>query len=301
MDDLAKVGLEVGVSKALKIGSLLLIGARFSCKISSFTYVSSENNQVEVLVDVVHDLHFEEGLSSIVLDLIAELGFSNIFSKLFDSSSTSLWGSVFVNNLITLILGSSTILQCGDKGLDNFKFTSEKRILGGIHCVSVHLEQIKIDSRNSLHQTLKRGIDLEILEKTSNNTSGCSSGKANLVTDNDRGIDRSSNKGLAHNVEISLQRCSRVADWNSHVDKSREFFFKSFDSIAKSFEVFDFNLLLGFTDINILKLATILLGTALKNPQELWFISLHHVTSNSSKLSILSNLVWWASTDWFTH
>merc|ERR1719474_2569089 len=54
-------------------GSFLFISARFPGKISCLADVACEDNQIEVPVDVVHDLHLEEGLSSIVHDLIAEL------------------------------------------------------------------------------------------------------------------------------------------------------------------------------------------------------------------------------------
>merc|ERR1712228_451270 len=54
-------------------GSLLIIRAGLSGKVCSLTHVSSEDNQVKVLVDVVHDLHLEEGLGSIVHDLVAKL------------------------------------------------------------------------------------------------------------------------------------------------------------------------------------------------------------------------------------
>merc|ERR1712223_2166592 len=41
------------------------------------TEISSEADQIEVLLDVVHDFGFEESLSGIVHDLVAELGFGN--------------------------------------------------------------------------------------------------------------------------------------------------------------------------------------------------------------------------------
>merc|ERR1711976_592396 len=128
-----------------------ILRASFSGKISCLSHVSCEDNEVEIFVDVVHDL-------------ITELGFSNIFSELLDTSATSLWCSIFVNNLVTFILGSSSILESADKLFDNLKLSSEEGILLGVHGISVHLEKIKIDSRNSFNKTLKRSIDLELFE-----------------------------------------------------------------------------------------------------------------------------------------
>merc|ERR1712013_485307 len=106
-----------------------LFSDSFSGKICSFTHVCSEHHEVVVLVDVVHDLRLQEGLSSIIHDLVAELGFSNVLSKLLDSSSSSFGRSVFVNDFVTLVLCSSSILQSSNKLLDNLKFAPEKSIL----------------------------------------------------------------------------------------------------------------------------------------------------------------------------
>merc|ERR1719481_486727 len=74
---------------------------------SSLSHVSSKADDVEVLVDVIHDLALKEGLSSIIHDLIAELGLSNVFSELLDSSTSSLLGAIQVNDLVSIVLGSS--------------------------------------------------------------------------------------------------------------------------------------------------------------------------------------------------
>merc|ERR1711976_1015561 len=132
-----------------------ILRTSFSGKVSSLSHVSCEDNEVEIFVDVVHDFCFKESLSSIIHNFIAELRFSNVFSKLLDTSSTSLGCSIFVNNLVTFILGSSSILESADKLLDNLKLSSEEGILLGVHGVSVNLEEVKIDSRNSFNKTSK--------------------------------------------------------------------------------------------------------------------------------------------------
>merc|ERR1719200_14983 len=80
-------------------GQLLLgiLRAGLPGQVSGLPHVGGEDNQIEVLVDVVHNFHLQEGLGSIVHNLIAELGLSNVLSQLLDASSTSLGGSVFVN------------------------------------------------------------------------------------------------------------------------------------------------------------------------------------------------------------
>merc|ERR1719250_223271 len=54
-----------------------------SCGLLS--HVSSKDNQVEIFLDVIHDLGLQEGLGSIVHDFIAELRFCNILSQLLDT------------------------------------------------------------------------------------------------------------------------------------------------------------------------------------------------------------------------
>jgi len=72
---------------------LSILRARLPGQVSGLPHVGSEDNQVEVLVDVVHDLGLQEGLGSVIHDLVAELGLGNVLSQLLDASSTSLWGS----------------------------------------------------------------------------------------------------------------------------------------------------------------------------------------------------------------
>ena len=72
------------------------------------TEISSEADQIEVLLDVVHDFGFEESLSGIVHDLVAELGFGNVLAQLFDTGTLGS-RSVFVNDLVTFTFGGLEI------------------------------------------------------------------------------------------------------------------------------------------------------------------------------------------------
>ena len=70
-----------------------------------FSEVSCETDQVEVLVDVVHDLGLEEGLSGVVHDLVAQLGLGDVLTELFDTGAERR-GTVLVNDFVALPLGS---------------------------------------------------------------------------------------------------------------------------------------------------------------------------------------------------
>merc|ERR1719320_1722840 len=105
--------------------SFLIRFNSFPSSCSLLTHVSSKDNQVEIFLDVIHDLGLQEGLGSIVHDFVAELGFCNILSQLLDTSATSFWSSVQINNLVSIVLCSSSILKLNQKFLNNFKFSPE--------------------------------------------------------------------------------------------------------------------------------------------------------------------------------
>merc|ERR1712018_540774 len=123
----------------------------------SIPHVGGEDNDVEVLVDVVHDLGLKEGLGSVVHDLVAELGLGDVLPELLDASATSLLGSVQVNDLVSIVLGANTILQGCKQLLHHFELSSEQRILFHVHLVIISLEQRGINSGHSLHETLEGG------------------------------------------------------------------------------------------------------------------------------------------------
>jgi len=276
---------------------LVLIGGSVLAEDGSLTEVCSEADEIEVLVDVVHDLGLKEGLGSVIHDLVAELGFSNVFSQLLDTSSTGLDGSIFVNNFVTFSLGGLTIGKLSNELFDDFEFSSEEGILGHVHLVSVHLEEIKVDSRNSLNKAFIRGSKLEFSEEAGGNTSSGGSGETNLAVNNDGAVDSGSLEGLADIVEVSLSGSSRVADGDSHVDKSGELLLKTLNDLGKGGKLLDFNFTLLLVDINVLELVIISLGTSLNNSEELLFVLLNTIASDVTELSVLTNLVGRAGTD----
>merc|ERR1712001_370446 len=117
-------------------------------------HVGGEGDHVVILVDVVHDRHLEESLGSVVHDLVRELGLGNVLSQLLDAVASSLGGSVFVNDLVALVLGLLAALELADEVHDHGELTPEERILGRVHCVLVHLQQVQVDAGDSLDGTL---------------------------------------------------------------------------------------------------------------------------------------------------
>merc|ERR1719500_2271022 len=84
----------------------------------SIPHVGSKGNNVEVLVDVVHNLGLEEGLGSVIHDLVGELG---------------------------------------PQILDNLELSSEEGVLSWVHGVIVGLEEGGVHSRNGFHEALEAG------------------------------------------------------------------------------------------------------------------------------------------------
>merc|ERR1711892_964499 len=117
--------------------SFLVICHSISGSNSSFTDISSKDDQIEIFLNVVHDLSFQKCLSSIIHDFITKFGFCNVLSQLLDTSSSCLWSSIQINNLVSIILGTSAIFQLADNFFDNFKLSSEKHIFLRVHDIPV--------------------------------------------------------------------------------------------------------------------------------------------------------------------
>ena len=79
---------------------LLLVRSGVLCKLSSLPHVGGEDDEIEVLVDVVHDLGLEEHLGGVVHDLVAQLGLGDVLPQLLDARAAGLLRAVLVYNLI---------------------------------------------------------------------------------------------------------------------------------------------------------------------------------------------------------
>ena len=99
-------------------------------------------------------------LSGVVHDLVAQFGLGNVFSQLFDPSPSGTLGTVEVYQLVTLVLGSVHGWILLQKLLDHGKLASEQWILFHVHLVGVHLQKIKVQSRDDLKKTREGIFDL---------------------------------------------------------------------------------------------------------------------------------------------
>ena len=69
-----------------------------------FSEVCGEADQIEVLVDVVHDFGLEESLGGIIHDFVGQFGLGNVLPQLFN---TGTFGrrTIFVNDFVAFPLG----------------------------------------------------------------------------------------------------------------------------------------------------------------------------------------------------
>merc|ERR550534_1859242 len=115
------------------------------------------------MLSMIFDLRH---LGGVVHDLIGELRLSDVLSELLDPRTSRLGWAVLVNHLVALPLGSVAVGEDATELLDHLKLPTEKGVLLCVHFVPVHLEQVKVHSRNCLNQALKGGGNLELLEDT---------------------------------------------------------------------------------------------------------------------------------------
>merc|ERR1711899_553639 len=125
------------------------------------TEISSEADQIEVLLDVVHDFGLEESLCGIVHDLVAQLGFGNVLAQLLDTSTLGC-GSVFVNDFVAFTFGGISFGESGNEFPDNFEFTTEECVLVLLKFIFVHAKEFKVDSGNGFDETFERCGKLEL-------------------------------------------------------------------------------------------------------------------------------------------
>merc|ERR1719220_2188540 len=73
-------------------------------RLTSLPDVAGVEDQVEVLVDVVHDLRLQEGLRGVVHDHVAQLRLGDVLSQLLDASASGLRCPVLVDHLVANVL-----------------------------------------------------------------------------------------------------------------------------------------------------------------------------------------------------
>merc|ERR1719397_2037258 len=170
-------------------------------------------------------------------------------------------------------------------------------VLAGVHGVPVHLEEVKVDTGNRLNESLKGGVDLELFEEAGDDAGSGGPGEADLVVDDDGGVDASSYEVLADCVKVGDAGGSGVAYWNTEVDEAREGLLQALDHILQGLQVLDLHFVLLLADVNILQLVGVLLHATFNHPHELGFVSIESRSGDSAELSVLADLVWWPRTD----
>merc|ERR1711990_487631 len=292
LTDLQLVSGDGSLATGQSVLGLVLIRQRVSGRISGLAHVGGEDNQIEVLVDVVHDLGLEENLGGVIHDLVAQLGLSNVLSELLDTSSSSLGRSVLVNDLVAFSLGRLTVSsKISNKLLDDLELSSEESILVGVHLISVHLEERQVHAGHSLDEALEGGGDLELLVEAGGDAAGGGPGEPDLVVDDDGGVDGGAHQGADHDVEVSLQGSPRVADGNSPVDQTGVFLLQSLDGGAEGLDALHLDLLGVLVDVDILQLSTVGLGALLACLDEADLLLLDAVAGDIAELGVLSDLV----------
>merc|ERR1719352_286703 len=86
---------------------------------------------------------------------------------------------------------------------------------------------------NRLNESLEGGVDLELFEEARDDAGSGGPGEADLVVDDDGGVDASSDKVLADHIKVSDAGGSGVTNWNPEVDKAREGLLQSLDHILQ--------------------------------------------------------------------
>merc|ERR1719411_1750205 len=211
---------------------------------------------------------------------------------LLDTSTSSLGRTILVNDLVAFSLGTLAVSsKISNQLLDDLELSSEESVLVRVHLVSVHLEERQVHAGNSLNETLEGGGDLELLVEAGGDAAGGGPGKTDLVVDDDGGVDGGSHQGADHDVEVSLQGSSGVADGNSPVNQAGVLLLQALDGGAEGLDALHLDLLGVLVDVNILELSTVGLGTLLAGLDEADLLLLDAVPGDIPELGVLSDLV----------
>jgi len=260
--------------------------------------VSGKADQVEVLLDVIHDFGLEESLSSVVHDLIAKFGLSNVFTQLLDTSTFGS-GTVLVNDLVALTLSSiSVVTESSKEFFDNFEFATEEGVLVLFQFVLVHAQEVEVHAGNGLDQAFERGVQLEFAEKAGGNAAGGGAGKTDLAIDNDGAVDVGAEDGLAQGVEVTLQGGGGVADRDAVVGEAGELLLQLLDDVMKGDHFLDLDLGFLLGDVSDLDLTTVLLGALLENLDELGLLGFDTGAGYVAQFGVLANFVGGSGANW---
>merc|ERR1719348_1759783 len=219
LDHLGHVGLEVGGGEhVLELGELLVGDLPLPLKLatalldhgaqtrvvihvlleglgealgSELTDVHGEDDEVEVSLDVVHDLGLEVGLPVIGGDIEGHLGLDDALADVLDTSSTRGRGSK-VNQLVNLGLGNLGLREGGEQLLDDLKLSHLHSVPVLLHldvnagkAELLLLEGVEDVVRDDAPHPVQLPGQLQLLhEGTAHNGSGGSADASLAVEDN---------------------------------------------------------------------------------------------------------------------
>merc|ERR1719273_1441008 len=99
------------------------------------------------------------------------------------------------------------------------------------------------------------GVLLELLEQAGDDAASGGPGEANLVVDDDGGVDGGADQGVADDVKVGLIGGGGVAHGDPHVHKAGEVSLQALDDLREGLQVLDLDLLLLLADGEVLQLA----------------------------------------------
>jgi len=272
--------------------------------------VSSEDDEHVVLGDVVLDLGLEESLGSVVHDLVTQLGLGDVFSKLLDARPSGALGTVQVDQLVTLVLGSQHCWIFLQKLLHHRELSSEQGILLHVHLVGVHLQEVQVEAGHNLQKTREGIFDLIFSEETGDDAPSGGPGEPDLAVDDDGSVELCSCQSPGEKIVVIVCGRARVADRNAvegetcnqcclsvenchHERESARTWIFRLQSVNNFFLTEDLlggHLLLGLGAGLVLQLAAIGLSAGLDLVGELQLLALHHLPGDLAQLGILSDL-----------
>merc|ERR1719414_1602903 len=275
---------------------LVLLGDAVLGHLALVSQVGSEADQVEVLLDVVHNLGLEESLSGIIHDLIAQLGFGNVLAQLLNTGALG-GRAVLVDDLVALPLGTIAVGESGNELFDDLEFTPEKRVFFLLNFVFVHAQDFEVDTGNGLDEALVGSGQLEFSEQAGGDAASGRAGKTDLAIDNNRAIDIGANQSATKGIKISLKRGSGVANGDAIVGETRVLFLQSLNDVMKADNLFDLHFASFFGDIDDFDFATVVFCASLQDLDEFHLVGLAASPSDSSEFSVFADFVGGPSAD----
>merc|ERR1719228_2195061 len=159
---------------------------------SNLTDIHGEHNEVEVSLNVAHDLLLEVGLPVITGHIISHLGLDDALTDVLDTSATH-GRSGQVNQLVYLSLGNLGSREGLQQFFDDVKLTHLHRVsvllnldINTGEAELLLLEGVQDIIGNNTSHSLQLSAELKLLEDTSNDNTSGGSGDTSLAVEHNR-------------------------------------------------------------------------------------------------------------------